>query len=232
MMKTVQFAIKQTVPILFSYIFVGIAYGILVHEAGYPAILATVSALLVYAGSMQLIMISLITSGVPLYMIAIMTLFINGRHIFYGLGFIGKFQKMGWKYPYMAITLTDETYSVLCATVYPKDMDEQKIDFTIAFFCHMLWVCSCTLGALAGQYLPLDMAGIEFSATAFFVTVCVNQWRQFGSRIPAIAGFVSAIVFYILLGPDKFLLPALAVSLLVLMILKERVTKKMEGESI
>ena len=106
-------------------------------------------------------------------------------------------------------------------------MDEQKSDFYIALLSHMLWVFSCTFGAILGQMLPLDMTGIEFSATAFFATVCVNQWRQFGSHIPAIAGSVSAILFYVLLGADNFLLPALSVSMVVLIIMKDRINLQM-----
>lgn len=228
-MKTLRFAIKQIVPLLFSYIFVGIASGILLNQAGYSPLWAFLSGVFIYAGSMQIVMVSLLTSGVPLYMTAIMTFFINARHIFYGIGFVDRFRKMGWKYPYMVLTLTDETYSVLCSIKYPEDVDKQKADFYIALICHLLWIVSCTAGALFGRMLPFDMTGIEFSATAFFVTVCVNQWRMFGSHIPAVAGFLSAIGFLILLGPDNFILPALSVSLIVLIIMKDTVCMKMGG---
>ena len=124
---------------------------------------------------MQIVMVSLMTSGVPLLMIAMMTFFINARHIFYGIGFVAKFRKMGWKYPYMVLTLTDETYSVFCSIQYPEDIDEQKADFYIALICHLLWIFSCTMGALIGETLPFDMTGIEFSATAFLLrSVSIN----------------------------------------------------------
>lgn len=228
-MKTLQFSFKQVIPLLFSYVFVGIAFGILMSEAGYSALWSLASALLIYAGSMQIILLSLMASGVPLYMIAVMTFFINARHIFYGIGFVEKFRKMGWKYPFMVLTLTDETYSALCSIKYPEDINEDKANFYIALICYLLWASSCTAGALLGQMLPLSMAGIEFSATAFFITVCVNQWRQFGSRIPAITGLVSALAFYLLLGADKFLLPALSASLIVLVVMKENISLKMGG---
>lgn len=228
-MKTLYFAFKQVVPLLFSYVFVGIAFGILMHQAGYSTLWSLASALLIYAGSMQIIMISLMASGVPLYMIAVMTFFINARHIFYGIGFVEKFRRMGWKYPFMVLTLTDETYSALCSIKYPEDINEENANFFMAMICYLLWVVSCTAGALLGQLLPLDMKGIEFSATAFFITVCVNQWRSFGSHIPAIAGLISAFAFYILLGADKFLLPALSVSLIVLVVMKKNISLQMGG---
>ncbi|MEG6520433.1 AzlC family ABC transporter permease [Desulfotomaculum sp. 1211_IL3151] len=228
-MKTFRFVIKQITPLLFSYFFVGIAFGILINDVGYSALWACLAGIFIYAGSMQIVMVSLMSAGVPLHMVAIMTFFINARHIFYGIGFVDRFRKMGWKYPYMVLTLTDETYSVLCSIKYPDNMDEQKVDFYIALTCHLLWIFSCTAGALIGQMITVDMTGIEFSATAFFVVVCVNQWRQFNSHIPAVAGLASAVVFYMLLGADSFLLPALSVSMIVLIIMKDTINQQMGG---
>lgn len=221
-MRTIHFALKQIIPLMFSYVFVGIAFGILMHKAGFSVIWSLLCAIFIYAGSMQLIMITLITSGVPLYMVALMTFFINARHSFYGIGFIDRFRSMGWKYPYMALTVTDETYSVLCSVEYPVDVDARQADFVIAASCHFIWMISCTIGALIGEMLPFDLSGIEFCAVAFFVTVVVNQWRQSTSHLPAMIGLISSILFFFILGPNNFLLPALSLSLVVLVILKDK----------
>jgi 4-azaleucine resistance transporter AzlC len=231
--RSFRFALKQIVPLIFSYIFVGIASGILLHEAGYSTIWAFLSGVFIYAGSMQIVMVSLMTSGVSLFMVAIMTFFINARHIFYGIGFVERFRKMGpIQYPYMALTMTDETYSVLCSIQYPEDVKEEEVNFCIQFLCHMLWIVSCTIGALVGELLPFDMTGIDFSATAFFTVVVVNQWRQFKSHIPAITGFVSAIACYFIFGAGNFILPALSVSMITLIIMKDSIKHKMGGASI
>lgn len=237
-MKSLNYAIKQIIPLVFSYVFVGLASGILLNKAGYSPIWAFLSALLIYAGSMQIVMVTLMTSGAPLYMIALMTLFINARHIFYGISFIDEFRNIRkqrrsyWKYPYMALTMTDETYSVLCALKCPIGLDKQKVQFYILFLCHILWIISCSSGAVIGNVLPIDMAGIEFSATAFFTAVVVNQWREFESHIPAVIGFISAVLFYFLTGPDHFILPALSVSMILLVILKNHIHKgTLEGRN-
>lgn len=228
-MKAVRFALKQIIPLLFSYLFVGLASGLLLHKAGYAPIWAFLSALFIYAGSMQIVMVTLMTSGVPLYMVAVMTLFINARHIFYGISFIDEFRAIGrrkgqaWKYPYMALTLTDETYSVLCSLKVPEEIDRGKVEFSILLFCHLLWVASCTLGAVLGQMLPVDMTGIEFSATALFVAVVVNQWQEADSHLPAIIGLLSAVAFYFISGPNGLILPALSMSVIALVLLKNKI---------
>ena len=228
-MKEIRYAFTQVVPIMFAYIFVGLASGLLLEEAGYAPVWAFMSALFIYAGSMQIVMVTLMVSGVPLLLIALTTLFLNARHMFYGISFVDDFRAMGkrrhsgWKYPYMALTLTDETYSVLCALKVPQGMDKGKVQFAILLMCHMLWVASCTAGAAIGSALPVDMAGIEFSATALFVAVVVNQWREAKSHLPALIGLGSAILFYFVLGPDRLILPALSMSVVALALVKNRI---------
>lgn len=230
-MKSFRFACKLIVPVTFSYVFVGLAYGILLQQAGYSPLWAFLSSMFIYAGSMQIVMITLLVSGTPLVTIAIMTFFVNSRHMFYGIGFIDEFKKIGgWKYPFMALTLTDETYSVLCSAVYPEDVDREKTMFYVLLLCYLLWMATSTLGALAGEFLPFNMDGIDFTATAFFVTVVVNQWREAPSHLPAIIGISSAVVFYFVFGASNFILPALSMSVIVLVIMRDRIQLKTGGE--
>lgn len=221
-MKSFIFAFKQAIPVFFPYLFIGIAFGVLMDEAGYSAGWSFLSGVFIYAGSMQIVLVSLLTAGASLGTIALMTFFVNARHIFYGIAFIDQFRKMGRRYPYMVLTLTDEVYSILCSIDYPDDVDIRKTDFFITLMLHLVWILSCVAGALFGQLLPYDLAGIEFSATAFFITVCMNQWEAMDFHLPAITGLTCALVFYFILGASQFILPALTVSVLVLMMMKSR----------
>lgn len=115
-----------------SYLFIGVAFGILMTKAGYAPVWSFLSAAFIYAGSMQIVMVPLLAAGTPLYALALMSLFINARHMFYGLGFVEKFRKMGGlMYPYMALTLTDEAYSALCALDCPEGVDEGRASLLI-----------------------------------------------------------------------------------------------------
>jgi 4-azaleucine resistance transporter AzlC len=224
--KELRFAVKNTIPIFFTYLFIGIAFGILMTDAGYGVLLTTASSLFIYAGSMQLVMVPMMTSGASLLSLAVMAFFINARHIFYGIGFIEKFRKMGWKYPYMIWTLTDETYSILCSVKYDEGIDEAKASFLIAMLNHLYWIFGSFIGACAGQFLNVDMRGIEFSATAFFLVVVVNQWREYRTRLPFLTAAVSALGFYLLLGKEHFLIPTLVSCLAALVFLRKPVEKR------
>ena len=128
--------------------------------------------------------------------------------------------------PYMVFALTDETYSILCSLRYEEGVDPIRADFFIALLNHCYWVLGTLIGSVAGKLLPFDMRGIDFSATAFFLVVVVDQWRRSGSKLPSIVGICSALIFYLLLGPDRFLIPALAVGTVLLVILRDRIERK------
>ena len=230
-MKEFRFALKNTIPIFFTYLFIGIAFGVLMSDAGYGLLLTVLSAFFIYAGSMQLVMVPLLASGASLPMLALMTVFINARHIFYGIGFVEKFRRMGWRYPYMVMTLTDETYSILCSVEYEPGLDEDRAAFFISLQNHCYWQLGCFVGACAGHFLPFDMRGIEFSATAFFVVVVVNQWQQFRSKLPFLIAAASSALFLLILGKEYFLIPTLITTLVVLLPARKPIEKKEGSEN-
>ena len=224
-METVQhkrdyigFAFKQSIPVMLGYIFLGIAFGLLLQNAGYGFVWAFFASAVIYAGSMQFVLVNLLTSGAGLLYAAVMTLFINGRHIFYGLSFVEKYKKMGRAYPYMVFSLTDETYSVLCGTKTPQGMEESKVFFWISLFDQCYWVLGSVIGALAGSYIHFDSPGIDFSMTALFIVIVVEQWQGRKSHFPALLGAVSGLVWLLALGPDRFILPALCTCMAVLIL--------------
>lgn len=221
-----RYAFKQSVPVMLGYIFLGIAFGLMLQNAGYHVLWAFLISVVVYAGSMQFVLVSLLTGGATLLYTAVMTFFINGRHIFYGFSFIEKYREMGKAYPYMVFSLTDETYSVLCRTKIPQELDEKKVMFWISFLDHCYWIIGSVIGGLAGQLITFDTTGIDFSMTALFVAIVVEQWKENEIHTPTIIGFITSFIFLLLLGPSKFILPSLLVSVIILIVIRDRMEPK------
>lgn len=226
MRREIAYALRRTVPVACGYIILGMAFGILLNEAGYGPLWALASSLFVYAGSMQFVMVSLLAAGAPLYTVAVTTFLVNARHIFYGLGFIEKYRGMGRRFPYMVFSLTDETYSVLCSMDPPEGLDWNDCAFYASLLDHAYWVIGSVLGAALGQAIPVDLTGIDFSMTALFVVIFVDQWKQFPSHVPALIGLVCAVIALLLFGPDNFLLIALIAAVAILVALRGRLEEK------
>ncbi len=227
--KTIKFAFKMSLPVLFGYLFLGSAFGISLYEIGYNWIWAIVISLLVYAGSGQLLLVSMIASHASLASIAVMTFFVNSRHIFYGLSFIEKFRSYGWRYPSLIFSLTDETYGVNTSfDTAPKDVDEGDARFLIGIFDHMYWIVGSIIGNLAGQLIKIDFTGIDFSMTALFVVIFLDQILASKSKLPGFLGIICALVCLFIFGPDKFLLPSLIITVALLLGMKPLLDDKKE----
>lgn len=216
---TLRFAFKQSLPVLFGYLFLGAAFGIMLFKAGYNWAWAALISLLVYAGSGQFLLVSLISSGAGLATTALMTLFINTRHMFYGLSYIEKFKAGGWRYPFMIFTLTDETYSVNASILsVPDGVDEPRARFLIGELDHVYWIIGSVLGSLLSAALPMDFTGIDFSMTALFVVIFIDLIRNQKGRAGLIGalGLCTGILCLLIFGADKFLLPSLVLTVAVL----------------
>lgn len=225
MKQTMKYVFYKTIPVLLGYLFLGFAFGLHLQEAGYSFWWAFLSSAIVYAGSIQFVLVDFLSGGTSLPVIAVMTLLINSRHAFYGLSFVEKFRKMK-TYPYMVFSLTDETYSLLCSLKTPEGMDEKKVMFLISLFDQLYWIAGSVLGAVLGQMLPFDMTGIDFAMTALFVTIFVDQWREARSHLPAVIGLCSSVVCLLIFGGSNFILPSLIITVGLLMALRGRLEGK------
>lgn len=227
-MKALRFSFRQTIPVLCGYLFLGMAYGILLQNAGFGVLWAFCTSLFIYAGSMQFVLVSFLGSGISLLSAALTTLSVNSRHIFYGISFIEKFKEMGRLRPYMIYSLTDETYSLLCGTKIPEDCEENRVFFLISLLDHCYWVTGSVLGALLGEAIPFNTTGIDFSMTALFVVIFVEQWISAADHTSALIGLICGSLSLLLLGPDRFLLPALILTVALLIFWKNVSGKKEE----
>lgn len=206
-------ALRLTLPVMCGYLFLGTAFGAVLAQAGFGPAWALAASTLVYAGSLQFVLVPMMAAGTSLLTVALTALMVNARHLFYGLSYIGRFSHMGRLRPYMIFSLTDETYSVFCGL--PGE-ESDGVMVRIALYDQLYWVAGSIVGALLASSLPVDLTGIDFSMTALFIVICVERAREHGSRLAMAVGAACALVSLALLGPERFLAPALAVTALVL----------------
>ncbi len=192
-----------------GYLVLGLGFGILLSQSGFGAGWALVMCLTIYAGSCQYVGVSLMAGGASLIMTALTTLMVNARHIFYSLSMLDKYRGAGAKAPYLFFSLTDETYSLLCDGAVPRGEDPHLYRFLVSVFDQCYWVAGGTLGALLGSIIPFDTTGIDFSMTALFVTVFVEQWLSSRQHLPALLGLGMTALSRVIFPADVFLIPAM-----------------------
>jgi len=223
-------AFIRTLPVMAGYIVLGIGFGMTLENNGYGIWWAFAMSGLIYAGSMQYVAIPLLTSGASLISTALTTLMVNARHLFYGISMIDKYKGAGKKKPYMIFALTDETYSLVCQEDCPKGMDYHTLCLFISVFNQIYWVTGSVLGSLLGAVIPFDTTGVDFSMTALFVTVFVEQWLSTKNHIPAVVGLLSSVVCLAVFGQEHFLIPSM-IAITVLMAVLRKIIEKGEEKN-
>lgn len=194
-----------------GYIPLGIVFGFLFVQAGASWLMAVLASVVVYAGAAQYMMIPMLAAGMSVSTIALATLLINLRHVFYGLSLLDTFPRgflLRW---YTAFALTDETYSVL--TTLPRETPPQRIAL-LALLNQCWWVLGTLLGALIGAQAQVPLEGLDFVLCALFAVLTVEQWRARSSPLPlwtAVAAYALASVVM----PQHALVLAILLSIIV-----------------
>ena len=218
---TAKYAFKQSIPIMAGYIVLGMGFGVLLEAKGYGVLWAIAMSVFIYAGSMQYVAIDLITGGAPVIATALMTLMVNARHLFYGISMLDKYKDTGKYKPYLILALTDETYSLVCSGEIPDGVDKNKYYFLVSLFDQIYWVLGSVAGSVLGSVLNFNTTGIDFSMTALFLVVFVEQWKSTKDHKSAITGVVASVVCLLIFGAGNFVIPAMISITVILLLMKK-----------
>ena len=205
---TLKTAFVKSIPIFCSYVFVSMAYGMMMASAGFPWYDSLLVSLTVYTGAFQFVLITFLSSGASLITIALTALLMNSRQSFYSITFLKEFKQMGRRKLYMIHTMTDETYAVNCTLDLPKKEKEDTM-FLVALFSRCYWIIGSVLGGILGQIIPFDLTGIDFCMTALFLIIFIDQWEKAEKHTPALTGLGIGILCLLIFGENRFMLPAL-----------------------
>ncbi len=225
--KALKAAFPNTIPVFTGFIFLGIAYGILMNSKGYGVGWTVMMSTLAFAGSAQYVAITFLTSVFDPINALILTLMVNARHLFYGLSLLDKYRDTGKIKPYLIFGLCDETFSIIYSTSPPRGVNKNWFMFFITLLNHSYWVLGSAIGALLGTMVSFNTKGLDFVLTALFVVIFIGQWRTQKRHEPAIVGVVCSVICLKVFGPGNFIIPSMISILTVLTLLRKRMT---EGE--
>ena len=225
--KEVVKAFKTTSPIIVTYLMLGIGFGILMQKHGYNAIYSFISSVIIFSGTGQYLLVSFL-KDTSFYVAAITLFIVSARYIFFSISMIGRYKNEGNRKWYLYFGLTDETYAVLSSMKTDDSINLSGYRFLVTLFDHIGWIFGSVLGGALGSLIKFDAKGLDFSMTALFITVYIEQWIQSKCHLPAILGLVSTLVCRIIFGRDIFLIPAMIIIISILILMRNKIEDEME----
>ncbi len=208
---------------MMGYIVLGFAFGLLLVSFDYSWYLAPIMSFFIYTGALQFVAINFFNIKAGYVDIAIASWFINIRQAFYGLSLIKRFNKTGKLKPYLIFALTDETYALLTSIKDDENLNKKWYYFFLLFFSQSYWLLGSTLGAIFGSNIKFNTQGLEFSLTALFVVLCIEQYKSLKNIFPFFIGFISSIFSLIFIPSDKMLLVSIVFALILLFTFERKI---------
>lgn len=216
MREEIHKGIKDTWAAALGLIPLGLAFGLLMVQSGFSWWWTPIFSIVIYAGSMEFLAISMVTGGVSALSSLLTGFMVNFRHIFYGLTFPRKRINSPVGKAYSTYALTDETYGIVSALPREERPTGTRI-LSIQIFCQNLWVGGGIVGALAGQVIPSSVEGMEFALVALFVVLAMDSFRNNQDlSLPLSAAALGILAAFI--TPGQLLMVSLSAYFLLLII--------------
>lgn len=203
----VRLALRDTIGVGLGLFPIGLAFGVLVVQSGFAWWWAPLFSTLVYAGSMEFLMVGLILAATPLASIAATTFLVNSRHLFYALSFPRHRVRGRLGRAYATYALTDEAYA-LTATLPEPELSSTRI-VAIQVLCQTYWVTGGVLGAISGTAIPDSVRGFGFALVALFAVLAIDAIRATRDVPTPVLALACALVA-MRLAPERMLVVALS----------------------
>lgn len=168
-------AVAKAGVVWFGVFVLGVGFGVLVIDKGFPWWVAPLISLTVLAGSMEFMLIGLIAAATPLSTIALTTFLVNFRHLFYGLTYPLESFKLPLQKLYIVFCMVDEAFAVVMGL--PREERDPKVMWWIHVFLHLSWVGGSLVGAVFGASLLGGLHGLDFLLIALFTVLSMDAWQ-------------------------------------------------------
>lgn len=203
-------ALRASLPIMVTFTILGSGYGILMEEHGFGPLWSVLSGIIIFSGTVQFVSVPLLAGGSYL-MTAITALMVSARHMFLSISMIGRYRNEKKGKWYLFYALCDETYALLSSDRYPEGVDISGYRILVTLLDQASWILGSFLGGVLGKHMNFDSRGIDFSMTALFTTVFIQQWLDTKNHFPSILGLMATLLCRLIFGRDLFLIPAMIV---------------------
>ncbi|MCH4057200.1 MAG: AzlC family ABC transporter permease [Lactobacillaceae bacterium] len=175
---TIKSAIRETLPTVFGYLGIGVAFGLVGHAAGLSPIIIFLMSAIIYGGSAQFITVSLLATSSPILSIIATTFLINSRMILLSLTIAPYSEHKSLTDNILIGTLlTDESFAL---GMNKLNYTDNQLNFpwlnTANLIAYLTWVMASLIGALLGNFIQNPARfGLDFAIVAMFIGLLYLQ---------------------------------------------------------
>ncbi|WP_155286539.1 AzlC family ABC transporter permease [Lacticaseibacillus zhaodongensis] len=170
--------LKDTLPTVFGYIGIGLAFGIVSRSSGFSALAALLTALITYSGAAQFVIVSMITAGSPFVSIVFSVFMLSARMILTSMTVAPYYKKESMlRNIILGTLLTDETFAL---TMSKLNYTDHRLSFewlnAANIFAYSAWAAASLAGNLLGSLIQdPEKFGLDYALVAMFIGLLYLQ---------------------------------------------------------
>lgn len=197
--------IKDSLPIVLSYVPVAFAFGMNATKLGFTPLESLFFSCIIYAGASQFVITALLAAGSSLWVAALTVMAMDVRHVLYGPSLRSRILQplKNPKTALWAFGLTDEVFAAATAKLVRDNRRwSENWMLGIAFCSWFSWVAGTVLGAFSGNGLlenyPAVESALGFMLPALFMSFLLAsfQRRQSLSVTAALLGALAGVTLF------------------------------------
>lgn len=205
-----------------GFVVMGMGLGVLVASVGLPWWVAPAFSAIVFAGSVEFLLVGMIAAATPLTLIASTTLLMNTRHLVYGISYPLQNVKGNLAKALAIYMLCDEAYAL--NTAPGSQYFRSSRIMTVSVVLWLSWWGGSTLGVVLGATFLSHLEGVDFVMTGMFVILSIDAYRAVKDNITATLAVVASLTAIVLAQHSMLLVSLL--TLVALLMIRHLVTRK------
>ena len=175
---------RAGLPVVLGYLSIGFAAGVVQHAAGLSVAEVLLMSLVLYAGSAQFVVASMLAAASPPLAVIVTVFFVNLRHLLLSAALAPHFARHPvWKNALVGAQLTDETFVVALNRLQGGQEARPAWMAGLNLSAYSAWATANLAGALAGGLVGHARAlGVDFALPAMFAALLVLQFAAQANR--------------------------------------------------
>lgn len=197
--RTFWTGVFQGIPIALGYIPISFAYGVLAQNNGLSIFNTVIMSIIVFAGSAQLIAVSLFASGASCLSIVMTTFIVNLRHLLMSAALTPHLKR--WKKLELFLFsyhITDETFAIN-TTKFSECSNRKSESFGVNAIAQVSWVLGTILGVFTCHLIQDPKPfGLDYALAAMFIGLLVFMLQERSKFLVAILAGGLSVLFYLI----------------------------------
>ncbi|MBE1555975.1 AzlC family ABC transporter permease [Sporosarcina limicola] len=169
--------VKDCLPTVFGYLGIGFAAGVVQTAAGMNIVEVALISMLLYAGSAQFVVASMMVAGAPVFSIVMAIFIVNLRYFLLSASLAPHFKHFSiGKNALNGFLLTDETYGIIANRLTKKTPFQFNWLIGLNLTAYVNWIFANLAGAYFGNWIENPKTfGLDFALSAMFIGLIVLQ---------------------------------------------------------